>query len=134
MKAKFTGSWGIASRANLALALTLLATGSALAAQATPEQKKACTPDVYRLCPGEIPNVRAITSCLRRQKASLSDACRAVFEQWSADSAWRVKLRPHPTMDGAKQFAALAPKNVWLLGAGFENSYQDIVFTNVFIV
>jgi len=62
MKARFTGSWGIASRANLALALTLLATGSALAAQATPEQKKACTPDVYRLCPGEIPNVRAITS------------------------------------------------------------------------
>ena len=81
MKAKFTGSWGIASRANLALALTLLATGSALAAQATPEQKKACTPDVYRLCPGEIPNVRAIISCLRRQKASLSEACRAVFEQ-----------------------------------------------------
>jgi len=81
MKARFTGSWGIASRANLALALTLLATESALAAQATPEQKKACTPDVYRLCPGEIPNVRAITSCLRRQKASLSEACRAVFEQ-----------------------------------------------------
>src|SRR6267154_4546757 len=44
MKARFTGSWGIASRANLALALTVLATGSALAAQATPEQKKACTP------------------------------------------------------------------------------------------
>ena len=81
MKARFTRSWGIASRANLALALTLAATGSALATQATPEQKKACTPDVYRLCPGEIPNVRAITSCLRRQKASLSEACRAVFEQ-----------------------------------------------------
>jgi len=47
MKARFAGSWGIASRANLALALTLLATESALAAQATPEQKKACTPDVY---------------------------------------------------------------------------------------
>ena len=43
--------------------------------------KKACTPDVCRFCPGEIPNVRAITSCLRRQKASLSEACRAVFEQ-----------------------------------------------------
>src|ERR1700716_3689000 len=81
MLVRFTGSWGIASRANLALALTLLATESALAAQATPEQKKACTPDVYRLCPGEIPNVRAITACLRRQKASLSEACRAVFEQ-----------------------------------------------------
>jgi hypothetical protein len=55
--------------------------GSALAALSRPEQKKACTPDVYRLCAGEIPNVRAITACLRRQKASLSEACRAVFEQ-----------------------------------------------------
>lgn len=81
MKARFKGSWASASRANLALALTLFTTGSALADLATPEQKKACTPDVYRLCAGEIPNVRAITSCLRRQKASLSDACRAVFEQ-----------------------------------------------------
>jgi hypothetical protein len=48
---------------------------------ATPEQKRACTPDVYRLCPGEIPNPAAITACLRRKRASLSEACRAVFEQ-----------------------------------------------------
>jgi hypothetical protein len=72
------------ARANPALALglllTLFAAGSAHAI-GTPEQRKACTPDVYRLCPGEIPNVRAITACLRRQKASLSDACRAYFEQ-----------------------------------------------------
>ena len=81
MKARFKRRWGLTSRAYLALALTLITTGSALADIATPEQKKACTPDVYRLCPGEIPNVRAITACLRRQKASLSDACRAVFEQ-----------------------------------------------------
>ena len=47
----------------------------------TPEQRKACTPDVYRLCAGEIPNVRAITACLRRQKSSLSPACAAVFPQ-----------------------------------------------------
>jgi hypothetical protein len=81
MKARFRGRWALVSRANLALALTLLMSGSASAALATPAQKKACTPDVYRLCPGEIPNVRAITACLRRQKASLSEACRAVFEQ-----------------------------------------------------
>jgi len=72
------------ARANPALALgvflTVLAVNSAHAI-GTPEQRKACTPDVYRLCPGEIPNVRAITACLRRQKASLSDACRAYFEQ-----------------------------------------------------
>ena len=66
MKARFRGSWALASRANLALALTLFTTASALADLATPEQKRACTPDVYRLCPGEIPNARAITACLRR--------------------------------------------------------------------
>jgi hypothetical protein len=85
MKTRFTGSWILASRANLALALglvlALFSARSALADLATPEQRRACTPDVYRLCAGEIPNVRAITACLRRQKASLSDACRAVFEQ-----------------------------------------------------
>ena len=82
MKARF---WTTTRHSNLALALGLVlalcATGFALAELATPEQRRACTPDVYRLCAGEIPNVRAITACLRRQKANLSDACRAVFEQ-----------------------------------------------------
>ena len=64
----------------LSLFLTLFASGSA-SALGTPEQRKACTPDVYRLCAGEIPNARAITACLRRQKASLSEACKVVFEQ-----------------------------------------------------
>ena len=62
------------------LLLTLVSASSAFAI-GTPEQRRACTPDVYRLCAGEIPNVRAITACLRRQKSSLSEACRAVFEQ-----------------------------------------------------
>jgi hypothetical protein len=66
--------------AMLALLLTLLSARSSFAI-GTPEQRRACTPDVYRLCAGEIPNVRAITACLRRQKASLSEACRAQFEQ-----------------------------------------------------
>jgi hypothetical protein len=48
---------------------------------ATAEQRRACTPDVYRLCAAEIPSVSGITACLRRKKASLSDACKAVFEQ-----------------------------------------------------
>ncbi len=83
MKAWSTGLWAGASRANpvlaLGLLLGLLAAGPASAELATPEQRRACTPGVYRLCAGEIPNVRAITACLRRQKAGLSDACRAVF-------------------------------------------------------
>jgi hypothetical protein len=85
MKAIFARFWGVASRLDLVLAmglvLALLATGSASAEPGTAEQRRACTPDVYRLCAGEIPNVRAITACLRRQKASLSEACRAVFQQ-----------------------------------------------------
>ena len=64
----------------LGLLFTLIASGTA-SAQGTPEQRRACTPDVYRLCAGEIPNVRAITACLRRQKSSLSPACAALFGQ-----------------------------------------------------
>jgi hypothetical protein len=77
MKARLSGA--LALGLFLCLFLGVFASNAALADLATPEQKKACTPDVYRLCAGEIPNVRAITACLRRQKANLSDACRAVF-------------------------------------------------------
>ena len=82
MKTRLTS---LTSRAStLGLLLTVFATGFATGsafALGTPEQRRACTPDVYRLCAGEIPNARAITACLRRQKASLSPACAAVFEQ-----------------------------------------------------
>jgi hypothetical protein len=64
----------------LGIALTFVSAGAAFA-QGTSEQRRACTPDVYRLCAGEIPNVRAITACLVRQKGNLSPACRAAMEQ-----------------------------------------------------
>jgi len=68
MKAMSAPLSAISARASLALTLGLLlaqfAAGFASAEPGTPEQKRACTPDVYRLCPGEIPNVRAITACL----------------------------------------------------------------------
>jgi hypothetical protein len=82
MDARFARSSRLIRRAAVALGLvlTLFSAGSAFAL-GTPEQRKACTPDVYRLCAGEIPNVRAITACLRRHKASLSEACRTAFEQ-----------------------------------------------------
>ena len=64
----------------LGIAMTLVSAGSAFAL-GTPEQRRACTPDVYRLCAGEIPNVRAITACLVRQKGNLSPSCRSAMEQ-----------------------------------------------------
>jgi hypothetical protein len=86
MKSKSSRVSTFTSRAGkscfLGLFLSLFAGGAALAQyQGTPSQRRACTPDVYRLCAGEIPNVRAITACLRRNKGSLSDACRAAFDQ-----------------------------------------------------
>ena len=45
------------------------------------EQQQACTPDVWRLCGAQIPDVDRIVACLRRNTPQLSDRCRAVFEQ-----------------------------------------------------
>jgi hypothetical protein len=75
----FSASHRFAAAFGLALSLTSIS--SAFAYEGTPEQRRACTPDVYRLCAGEIPNVRAITACLMRQKGNLSPACRAAMEQ-----------------------------------------------------
>ena len=84
MKARFLRLAGVRSRARRAstvgLFLTLFAS-AAHAQQGTPKQRRACTPNVYQLCAGEIPNVRAITACLRRNRSSLSEACRNVFDQ-----------------------------------------------------
>jgi hypothetical protein len=45
----------------------------------TSNQRAACTPDVFRLCSSEIPNVDHIVACMNAKKASLSPACKAVF-------------------------------------------------------
>jgi hypothetical protein len=46
----------------------------------TMEQQMACTPDVWRLCGAQIPDVDRIVACLRDNTAQLSPACLAVFE------------------------------------------------------
>jgi hypothetical protein len=46
----------------------------------TPEQRAACTADVFRLCAVHIPNVENIVGCLKEKKSSLSVACRVVFD------------------------------------------------------
>ena len=44
------------------------------------EQQLACTPDVWRLCGDQIPDVNRIVACLRQNTPQLSGGCRAVFE------------------------------------------------------
>jgi hypothetical protein len=72
--------------AALIVGLVLAADAFAPSASATAQhpgsvaQQRACRPDVYRLCAGEIPNVRKIVSCLKANASRLSPDCRAVFE------------------------------------------------------
>src|SRR4051794_39968061 len=44
------------------------------------EQQMACTPDVWRLCGEQVPDVGRIVACLRQNTPRLSNNCRAVFE------------------------------------------------------
>jgi hypothetical protein len=68
----------------------------------TEQQQMACTPDVFRLCWSEIPNVSQIVACLVREKPHLSEACRAVFETARPTAGhFRHRLRHHPG-EGAK--------------------------------
>jgi hypothetical protein len=50
----------------------------------TMEQQMACTPDVWRLCGAQIPDVDRIVACLRANTAQLSAPCRAVFVEPNA--------------------------------------------------
>jgi hypothetical protein len=73
-------------RAFLSLAVAIggiAAFGPAASAQqyrGTMEQQMACTPDVWRLCGAQIPDVDRIVACLRSNVPQLSAGCRAVFE------------------------------------------------------
>jgi hypothetical protein len=46
----------------------------------TLEQQMACTPDVWRLCGAQVPDVNRIVGCLRQNTELLSGPCRAVFD------------------------------------------------------
>jgi len=64
----------------------------------TPEQQMACSPDVWRLCGAQIPDVDRITACLRANVPQLSPPCRAVFETASANTQPEPRRRGrHPT-------------------------------------
>src|SRR5215213_9577232 len=69
----------------LGLAIVIAGIGAVAPASAqeyrgTWEQQMACTPDVWRLCGEQIPDVSRIVACLRQNTPQLSNGCRAVFE------------------------------------------------------
>lgn len=64
----------------------------AAAERGTASQRAACTPDVFRLCSSEIPDVDGIVACLRREKAHLSAACRLVMSSAEATRSLAPKV------------------------------------------
>jgi len=69
----------------LSLAVAIAGIGAVTSASSqeyrgTWEQQMACTPDVWRLCSNEVPDVGRIVTCLRQNTPQLSSNCRAVFE------------------------------------------------------
>ena len=64
----------------LAIAIGGIAPAFSQEYRGTWEQQMACTPDVWRLCGDQIPDVNRIVACLRQNTPQLSSGCRAVFE------------------------------------------------------
>jgi hypothetical protein len=73
----------------------------------TMEQQMACTPDVWRLCSSQVPDVDRIVACLRQNTALLSPRCRAVFE-------------PDPPQQTARARRATPPRPQYQ----YEDGYQ----------
>lgn len=69
--------------ATLAAAATLFLSASvpgfAAQNQGSEEARRACTPDVFRLCSEFIPDATKITACLKAKRDQLSPACGKVF-------------------------------------------------------
>ena len=65
----------------LLLSLSAAPTAAVASDRGSAEDQLACTPDVYRLCAGNIPDEDAITECLREHKPQLSAGCRVVFSR-----------------------------------------------------
>ena len=78
---KLKGSGMRMQRMVLACALSIAATAAwSQEYRGTWEQQMACSPDVWRLCSDQIPDVGRIVACLRANTPQLSNNCRAVFE------------------------------------------------------
>ena len=60
------------------------------------EQQQACTPDAFRLCNSEIPDVDRITACMIRNRELLSPPCKAFFRPEPRDARERPAIRRKP--------------------------------------
>jgi len=90
----------------LGLALAIAGLGAVAPASSqeyrgTWEQQMACTPDVWRLCSDQVPDVSRIVSCLRQNTPQLSNGCRAVFESSAEQQQANRALAPRGPQQAA---------------------------------
>ena len=76
---KVSSFWLAASAAIFALVCAVGFMPAPAAAQGTPAQQQACTPDVMRLCNAFVPDIPKITVCMNKNWTSVSPACRAAL-------------------------------------------------------
>lgn len=63
----------------------------------TAQQQMACTPDVWRLCSDQVPDVNRIVACLQQNTPRLSPGCRAVFAAGPPPAPnGRIARQPYP--------------------------------------
>src|ERR1700752_1350287 len=101
--------------------LSIAASGAAWSQEnrGTPEQQMACTPDVWRLCSDQIPDVGRIVACLRANSSQLSANCRVAFEANEGGpptDTTRAVPQPPPRARAAppaRPKAAQRPSNPW---------------------
>ncbi|WP_375456630.1 hypothetical protein [uncultured Methylobacterium sp.] len=74
-------------------ALSLWALATPALAQGTAAQRAACSPDTFRLCASHIPDVGAITACLRSERSRLSPACRTAMDE-ASPAVRQAEARP----------------------------------------
>jgi hypothetical protein len=84
-------------------------------AQPDIEQRRACAPDVVRLCREFVPNAELINKCLAEKKAELSPACLAVITG--------PQTTPAPTP--VKQPAVSTPKKAKVIKAKYRKRSHD---------
>jgi hypothetical protein len=101
------------------LALSLVSYSTSSFAIGTAEERAACTPDVFRLCSSEIPNVDKIIGCMKAKKSQLSPKCKAVFN---------APQKPTTTAS-AKTRSMATTESEWcdFKGVSHEPSQQDWV-------
>jgi hypothetical protein len=74
-----------------ALFIPLLVLGSTESlALGTKAERAACTPDAVRLCSQHFPNVGRVASCMRSNRANLSEACRTAMDRHESSGRQNV--------------------------------------------